>query len=248
MALKHLLEQQEFTNSYIIPYFKKHLPAFEKMNILEIGCAEGGLLAVLDEMGMRVTGLEIEASRVEIAKKNNDKLKIFVGDITDHQISRTIADTFDLIIMRDTIEHIPDRDSTFANLRKLLNPGGYVYVTFPPRFSGFAGHQQNAKSILRIIPFLHLLPAFIIRGLGNLFSENQKLIDHVIQNYHDGLSIRKFSSFYKRFDFTPVVRDHFLFRPVYQVRFKIKPRRFPNVPLLREFFAFGCEYLLQKKD
>ena len=242
----HFNEQKRFTKSYILPYFEANLPDLKNMKILEVGCAEAGFLDVLYKMKIEATGLELEQGRVDIALKNNPKLNVMVGDITDDKIVEKIGKSFDLILMRDVIEHIPDRIAAFKNLNKLLNINGFLYITFPPRFSGFAGHQQNAKSILRFVPYLHLLPNFVIRLLGKMFDEKSEFTESILLNYRIGLTISAFNKFYSQSHFKAMVKDLFLFRPIFKIRFNITPRKFPNILLLREFFAFGCEYLLQK--
>ena len=244
MAEKHFYEQKKHTTSYLIPYFEKNIPNFRKMKVLEIGCAEGGFLEELQNLGMEVMGIEIEQGRVDIAKEKNPKLQILCGDITDKSVPEKVGQMFDFIVMRDTIEHIPDRNSTFENIAHLLNKNGYLYITFPPRFSGFAGHQQNCRSILKIVPYLHLLPDVIIRLLGKILKEDPDRIKGVINNYRIGLSIRTFEKYYKSFNFKPIVKELFLSRPVYKIRFGAKIIKVPNIPFLREIFAFGCEYLL----
>jgi SAM-dependent methyltransferase len=246
MGEVHFNEQKQFTNSYILPYFQAHLPDFKNMKILEVGCAEAGFLDVLYKMKIDATGLELEQGRVDIALKNNSNLDVLVGDITDDKIVETIGQTFDLILMRDVIEHVPDRIAAFRNLNKLLNKNGFLFITFPPRFSGFAGHQQNAKSILRFVPYLHLFPNFVIRFLGKLFNEKTEFMESIILNYRIGLTVDAFEHLYSQSHFKPVVKELFLFRPIFKIRFNLTPRKFPNIPLLREVFAFGCEYLLQK--
>ena len=246
MAEKHFYEQQEFSKSYLMPYLRRHIPDFENAEILEIGCGEAGFLDILHQSGVSATGIEIEAGRIKTALDKNPNLKIILGDITDPAVVKQMGRQFDLIIMRDVIEHIKDRDTMFANLRKLLKPEGYLYITFPPRFSGFAGHQQNGKSILRYLPYLHLLPVPLIRLLAKSFREREEVIYQVIINYQIGLTIRRFTQLYRLYGFTPVIRELFIFRPIYQIRFKVTPRRIPNIPGLREFIAFGSEYLLRK--
>ncbi len=247
MAEKHFYEQIKHTESYLAPYFRQHLPNWTELKILEIGCAEGGFLEVLQRAGVQASGVELEAARVEIAKAKNPRLNILVGDITDAKIVEQIGETFDLIVMRDVIEHIPDRHAAFSNIARLLNDNGRLYITFPPRFSGFAGHQQNARSFLKIIPYLHLLPDRLLRLLGRMLRENPALIESVILNYHQGLSIRSFERYCRQYGFQPVVKELFLFRPVYKTRFNLTPAKIPNIPLVREILAFGCECLLQKR-
>lgn len=247
MAEKHFIEQRKHTTSYLLPYFQQHIPRFPALKILEIGCAEGGFLDVLYEMGIEAAGVELEPHRVDIAKKYNPNLNILTGNITDDKIVAQIGDTFDLIVLRDVIEHVSNRLAAFANIDKLLNPGGYLYITFPPRYSGFAGHQQNGRTLLRYVPYLHLLPNAVIRFLGKMLHESPQLIDSVIANYRDGLSIRAFEQYLKMYRFSPIVKELFLFRPIYKIRFNVSPRKVPNIPLFREFIAFGCEYLLTRK-
>jgi SAM-dependent methyltransferase len=247
MAEKHFIEQKEHTKSYLIPYFQKYIPNFNALKVLEIGCAEGGFLEILYELGIDAVGLELEPQRVKIAIEKNPNLKIIIGDITDDKIVEQIGKRFDLIVMRDVIEHIPRRSEMFSNIVKLLNTEGYLYITFPPKYSGFAGHQQNGKSLLRYIPYLHLFPRQMIRFLGRMVNERANLIEGVISNYEDGLSIKMFERYLTMYKFTSVVKDLFLFRPIYKIRFNVSPKKIPNIPILREFIAFGCECLITKK-
>ncbi len=247
MAEKHYYEQIKFTESYLIPYFEKYIPNFSTKKILEVGCAEGGFVKVLHEKGIKIKGLELEQSRVDIANDKAPELDIIQADITDSAVVEKLNEKYDLIVMRDVIEHIPNRDAAFKNLYNLLNDDGYLFITFPPRFSGFAGHQQNGKSVFRFFAWIHLLPNFVIKFLGKIFGESDKLIDHIIENYYIGLSINTFEKLVERYSFQFVKRDLFLFRPIYKLRFGLKQLKVPNIPLIREFIAFGCECLLKKK-
>ena len=248
MAEKHFYEQREHTKSYLIPFFQKNLPGFLTFKILEIGCAEAGFLDALQNFGIDAAGLELEAHRVKTALKKNPSLQLFVGDITHEEITNKINDSFDLIVLKDTIEHIPDRISTFKNINSLLKKNGYLYVTFPPRFSPFGGHQQNGNTILRFLPFLHLLPVKILKILGAVFKERQHVIENIIFLSREGLSIRKFEKYCVEFSLIPVVKSYYLIRPIHKTRFGLSPRKIPTMPLLSEFVTSGCEYLLQKRS
>ncbi|RJP62917.1 MAG: class I SAM-dependent methyltransferase [Ignavibacteriales bacterium] len=247
MAEKHFFEQIEFTNWYLIPYFKKHIDNFDSCNVLEVGCAEGGFVKVLHDRGIKVKGLELEQIRVDTAKSKAPELDIIQADITDPNVSENLGTKFDLIVMRDVIEHIPNRDAAFKNLYNLLNDNGFLFITFPPRFSGFAGHQQNGKSFFKYLPYIQILPNFLIRFLGKISNQSDKLINHVIINYKIGLSINKFERFYNKYSFEVIKKNLFLFRPIYKTRFGVNPINIPNIPLFREILAFGCETLLKKK-
>ena len=248
MVDNYFTEQQQHTEQYLLPYFDKHIPDFRNKTVLEIGCAEAGLLNVLHGLGMHVRGVELLKERAAIANEVNPDLVVHVADATDPRLPEIVGETFDIIIMRETLEHIPDRIPLFNNIDRLLKPGGFYYVTFPPYFSPFAGHQQGGTTFLRRVPWLHFLPGFVLRPLGKLFKEKDWLIDFVLVNRRDGISIAKFEQLCRRYRLEPVVKELFFTRPVYQVRFNMKTRRFPNIPIIREFLALGCECLLRKND
>jgi SAM-dependent methyltransferase len=214
--------------------------------VLEVGCAEAGFLDALHERGIRAVGLELEPHRVALAKAMNPNLELRVGDITNSNTVSRIAMKFDLAVMRDVIEHVPEKEAAFRNLGNLLKPRGFLYVTFPPRFSPFGGHHQNGRSVLKKLPFLHLLPSAAIRFFGRLAHEHPHIIENTISNYRVGLSIRQFESLCEKTGFRMRIKELYLFRPVYRTRLGIKPRRLPDVPLFREFITFGCECLLQR--
>ena len=246
MAQKHYDEQLRFAQDYVLPFLKKQLPDFPSLRVLEIGCAEAGLLAVMAERGMAVAGVELSEDRVALAHAENSGLDVRVGDLTDPKLPLQFERPFDLVILRDVIEHVPDRTAAFQNLSRLLRPGGWVYVTFPPRFSPFAGHQQNARSALRRLPWLQLWPAGLLHRLGKFLGEPRFMTDHIVHNGRTGLSLRAFRRFTRQAGFAEYHRDWFLSRPIYRQRFGWKTRRFPAIPILSEFFVTGCEVILKK--
>jgi 2-polyprenyl-3-methyl-5-hydroxy-6-metoxy-1,4-benzoquinol methylase len=49
---------------------------------------------------------------------------------------------FDIIVMKDVIEHIHDQSRLLARLKDFLKPNGVVFFGFPPWQMPFGGHQQ----------------------------------------------------------------------------------------------------------
>jgi SAM-dependent methyltransferase len=246
MAEKHFFEQRKHAKTYLVPFLERYCPNFRRFQILDVGCAEAGFLGTLQDAHMPCMGLEIEAERIAISKGFNPDLDILQGDITDPDIVSKIKRTFDLIVIRDVIEHISDKDTVFEHLNALLNSDGFIYITFPPRFSPFGGHQQNGRSILRKIPYLHLMPSRIVRALGRIAGEHPHIVESIVTQRHIGLSIRQFERLSAKHGYRIHRKDLFLFRPVFQVRYGLPTKRMPDIPAVREFFVLGCECLLQK--
>jgi 2-polyprenyl-3-methyl-5-hydroxy-6-metoxy-1,4-benzoquinol methylase len=247
MAEKHFYEQVKYTKEYLLPYLQKRIPEFHKKKVFEVGCAEGGLVSVLQEMGMQVTGLELSDERAQIAKEKNPALKVIVGDITDPSLSEKVGEVYDVIIMREVIEHVQNKYAAFRNLEALIKDDGYLFISFPPKHSPFAGHQQIGKSFLKAIPYLHRLPKSFLKIIAKLFNEEPGYIDEIKLHYSTGCSIKEFELHCAIRNFKPIKKDFYLFRPIYALRFGLPTIKLPKIPVLHEVVSFGCETLLQKK-
>ncbi len=249
MAEKHYFEQKEYTREYLIPYLRKYISDLEKLKVLEIGCAEGGTIEEFMSVGIDAVGLEIDENRVEIARKKNPSIKIIVGDITNPDIKKYFLDDstkkFDLIIMRETIEHIKNKKAAFDNLVFLLNQNGYIFISFPPKYSPFAGHQQIARSFLKLIPYLHLFPNSILKPIAKLLNEKKDYVDEIKLHYSTGCTINKIESLSSYYKLKVIRKDLYLFRPIYTYRYGLPSIKLPDIPLIREFITFGYEVLLR---
>lgn len=252
MAEKHFYEQKEFTKKYLLPYFKNYVDNLPNLKVLEVGCAEGGLLEELITEGIYAIGIEIDEKRVKIANSKNPSLKILVGDITDPQLPEKIftelglSEGFDFIIMREVIEHIKSKNAAFNNLNLLLKQNGYLFISFPPKYSPFAGHQQIGRSFLKIIPYLHLLPKTLLLPLAKFLGENEGYIDEIKHHYSTGCTIKEFENLVSQYNFQTIRKDLFLFRPIYSIRYGLPIIKLPDLLFVREFISFGCEVLLKK--
>lgn len=246
MAEKHFYEQKEFTEKYLLPYFQKYIPNFHQLKVLEIGCAEGGLLDILGSIGIDSLGIELSPERIQIALNKNPNLNVIQGDITDENLSAKIGKEFDFIIMREVIEHVKNKYAAFENIDRLLKPGGYIYISFPPKYSPFAGHQQIAKSFLKYLPYIHLFPTSILKKIARQLSENENYVDEIKLHFSTGMVINKFENLCLIKNFIPVKKELFLFRPIYGYRYGIPKIKLPDIPLFREVLTFGYEVLLRK--
>lgn len=96
--------------------------------ILDIGCANGGLLAELKNNGYtNLAGVDPSPACALTARE------LYGIDVTTAPMSRIPSSigTFDLVIFGSVLEHIIDFDSTFAQTKRLLNPKGRVYAEVP---------------------------------------------------------------------------------------------------------------------
>ena len=121
MPEKHYHEQKQYAEEYLLHYIRKHLPDHNPadFSILLAGCAEAGEIEVLGTYGYSVSGSDIAQERVDLGKSLNPEADISWGDITDP--ATCPPGPFDLVVLRDVIEHIPDKARALDTIHGLLN-------------------------------------------------------------------------------------------------------------------------------
>jgi 2-polyprenyl-3-methyl-5-hydroxy-6-metoxy-1,4-benzoquinol methylase len=239
MSIKHYYQQKELARTHVIPYLEGIISNLRKLDILEVGCAEGGFIwqALLNRIN--AVGLEIDNSRSIMRGRLSDL--IFEGDITDTNLSVELLDRcYDLIVMIDVIEHISDKQSAIDNIKRLLRYEGYLYITFPTKQSPFAGHQQNLKSVLRYFPYISYFPEKVIRFSGKMFKENSTKISTIIRNKYNAINEAEFEHLITKSGFDIIDKNFYLSRPQYSVRYGL-----PVIKAFNHATTFGCEYLLK---
>lgn len=102
-------------------------------NILEIGCAIGILLnKIAGRLSVRnVFGLDISSENIKVAKELYPASTFFQGTVEDLKIrllNNLSITEFDLVILSDIIEHIPD-DLKFLSTVKEIS--SYVVINLP---------------------------------------------------------------------------------------------------------------------
>ena len=96
--------------------------------ILDVGCAAGGLLAALQSRGYsNVCGIDPSPACVEKARQAAAG-RVWTGTLSGFPAE---IGTFDGIILSHVMEHVRDLRDAMEGLRRLLNPGGWVYIEVP---------------------------------------------------------------------------------------------------------------------
>lgn len=191
-------EQILTTEKHVIPFIENHLKVDKQIRVLEIGCGECGNLPPFLDMGCEVVGVDISEPQIEKAKTylsefvESGQLTLYVEDIYNMNGPTGIdIGSFDLIIMRDVIEHIHNQDKFLGHLRYFLAEQGKVFFGFPPWYMPFGGHQQVVKHKLGSkLPYIHLLPNFLYVGILKLCKVPQRTIDALLEVKETGISIR----------------------------------------------------------
>jgi ubiquinone/menaquinone biosynthesis C-methylase UbiE len=97
-------------------------------NIIEIGASTGEFLYELHKNGRCfLTGVEINSKIANIARERYN-LNFLVGQLEKLSLPER---SFDMVIMRHVLEHLPDPVLAMKIVADILKPGGYCIITIP---------------------------------------------------------------------------------------------------------------------
>ena len=249
---KIYFEEQVYTTSrHVIPFIEAVRPLEATMKVLEVGCGEGGNLVPFLEKGCRVTGVDLSVRKIEAARDffgshpDHHKVTLFSEDIYD--AGHNLEGPFDIIFMRDVIEHIHDQDRYMGFIRQFLKEGGLFFLAFPPWYNPFGGHQQICENrLLSKLPYFHLLPKTIYSWVLRMGGESSSKVAALLEIKETGISIERFERIAEKHGYRTVRKVHYLVNPNYEIKFGLRPRRqallVTNLPFIRNLLstAYYC--------
>jgi len=175
-------------------------------SVIDIGCGGGILAESLWANGANVTGIDLNASVIEVAKLHQLESRSTVEYL--HVATETIAKEregqYDVVTCLEMLEHVPDPSSIVKSCAQLVKPGGHVFFSTlnrNPKSWLFA--ILGAEYLLKLIPKnTHDYTKFIrpselstwvreagltprdVKGMSyHPFTQTAKLTDDVSVNY-----------------------------------------------------------------
>lgn len=236
---------------YVVPFIEQAVPIKPGMRVLEIGCGEGGVLKAFLEKGCTGIGVELDLSRVQDANRLlaepivYGQIKIVSKNIYEVDADKDLEGSFDLILLKDVIEHIHDQPRLIGWMKKFLSPGGAIFFGFPPWQMPFGGHQQICRSRLSRLPYIHLLPRPLYKAI---LKWNKEPVDDLMEIRDTRLTIERFEEICIAQGYRIDLANHYLLNPIYEWKFGLKPREqftfLRAIPFLRNYFTTCVYYLI----
>lgn len=96
--------------------------------VLDVGCSSGVLMEVLARYGYEVYGIEPNKSAFKYARR---KFLSHVFNKTSNVYFKNSHKKFDIIIYNHVLEHIPDINLEFVNIKKNLKKNGLLVISVP---------------------------------------------------------------------------------------------------------------------
>jgi len=247
-------EQALTTKKFVIPYLEELIVLSSETSVLEIGCGEAGNLKPFLDLGCKGTGIDISCSRIDLAKqyykayKNKHNLTLICKDI--YQVNPE-GKKYDIIIMRDVIEHIPNQEKFMGFVKEFLKDNGKFFLAFPPWQNPFGGHQQISQNkLLSKLPYVHLFPVSVYKFILKTFGEEEATIKGLLEIKETGISIERFERILKKEKYKILKKTFYLVNPNYETKFGLKPRHqikfISSMPWIRNFFTTAMYYVITK--
>ncbi len=252
-------QQADNARAYVLPFIEESFKIDDSCAIMDIGCGDGGVLLPFLEKGCKATGVELDLQKSDFAKEflhdyiDDGKVEIINQNIYEEVALEKLKGQFDLILLKDVIEHIPDQKRFIPYLKKFLKPKGRIYFGFPPWYMPHGGHQQVCNSrFLGVLPYFHILPAPFYKLILRMFGEDPNVIKELLEIKETGISIERFEDIVKTNGYKIENERHYLINPIYQFKFRLKPRVqfsiIKQVPFVRNFLTTCVYYLIRSED
>ena len=130
---------------------------FSGKTVLDVGCGAGGKSLYYASKGaLKVIGIDVVARYKEESEKLARELGIdtFKFQLQDAAKTDFTDNSFDTIIMNDAMEHVDKPAEVLAEMKRILKPGGKLYVNFPPYNHPYGAHLSDVIGIPWVqIPF-----------------------------------------------------------------------------------------------
>jgi SAM-dependent methyltransferase len=127
--------------------------------LLDVGCASGAMLAMLQARGWKVTGVEISGPQAAHCKSRG--LDVRNLPLEKNQFAER---SFDVVLASHLIEHLNNPCLFIREIKRILKPQGRVYIT-TPNITGLQSRLLGSRWRSAIFDHLYLFSIKTLRLL-----------------------------------------------------------------------------------
>lgn len=173
-----------FVNKHLDIFISNYIEMYiqNKMKVADIGCGEQPLRSQIENRGAQYFGIDIVQNEL-----NNVDL---ITSIT----SVPLPDNhFDCVICTEVLEHVFDTRMAFAEIARLLKPGGVCAITTPfiyPLHEEPYDHYRFSPHSIRTLAQQNQLIVNTISATGNKYEVAATLLGHILQNKKSNIFTR----------------------------------------------------------
>ena len=158
-----------------LTFIQSHIDVQGK-KIVDCGCGSGQYIQALRCHGADVYGVEYDSEKVARFRREHPEIaeRVHTGNIEAMEFE---AASFDLALLNEVLEHVPNETRALQEIRRVLKPKGILIIFSPNRLYPFETHSVYLKHSNRKVPiYVPFIPYIPVR-LG------QRVFDYIARNY-----------------------------------------------------------------
>lgn len=134
-----------------LEFISKHC-RLDKASVLDLGCGGGVLTEGMAKLGAQTTGIDAAPSTIEVAREHASTNNLAI-DYVCSPIEEFEHSGFDIITCMEMLEHVQNPDTVLSHCKRLLKPGGYLFLsTINRTIKAYASAIVAAEYVLQILP------------------------------------------------------------------------------------------------
>jgi 2-polyprenyl-6-hydroxyphenyl methylase / 3-demethylubiquinone-9 3-methyltransferase len=135
--------------------YVERVGSLRNREVLDVGCGGGLLSEAMARRGARVTGLDLAADVLEVARAHardsGIEIRYQLESAEDH--ARLHAGHYDMVTCMEMLEHVPDPPAIVMALAALVKPAGAVFLSTINRTpQAYVKAVVGAEYVLRLLP------------------------------------------------------------------------------------------------
>jgi len=151
-------KEWSFAPSYIAAYelIRDDLTNDREFNtLIDVGCGDGGFLALLADStpSVHLTGIDLDERAIAWATLFNQHVEFFV-----RSLSEVGSELYDRATCIEVLEHIPPSDlpNFIDELHRIMKPGSILYVTVPSIGKSLVKKHYQHFSVESLLSYISL--------------------------------------------------------------------------------------------
>jgi SAM-dependent methyltransferase len=122
----HLKDDNTYHAKVIVPNITRLVALKSTESLLELGCGQGFVLEKFLPFSVKLTGVDIGAELIDIAKRNNPKISYLAASADDKTI--LTGKRFDAIMIVLALQNMKNLQAVAENVDRLLEKNGRIYL------------------------------------------------------------------------------------------------------------------------
>jgi SAM-dependent methyltransferase len=230
-------EFQAFQAQLILNYLAAFGVELAGKRVLDLGSGIGGYSEQMAQAGASVISVDLMAGAVRL----DPRCVPVVGNALDVPLATA---SVDFVFCASLIEHVPNPQVLLQEVARVLKPGGYCYLSFPPFYSPVGGHEYAPFHYLGERLAMRLAAERSRKGhpewAQQLYAVNEQPTSFAGIYADWGLFVMTISKARR------LIRRSGLTQLDQSMRYF--PRSFARWPLIGEVLTWHVQFLLQKPD